>query len=112
MNGKSAFAVVIVGLLVVALYLRRASLPLFQLDNHRPTDTSLGVANTGAHALHVAGAAAVDISLTFVAAAAYAAVSRAPVVLWLVVLLALGELMHWMYGVPTATYVWLFGNPP
>lgn len=112
MNGATGFALVLGFFLVVALYLRSLAPPLFPLENHRPTDTSLGIANEGAHSLHIAGAAAVDTVLTFGAAALFSGISRAPVIVWLVVLLIAGETMHWAYGIPTATYVWLFGTPP
>jgi hypothetical protein len=111
MSGASACGFVLGVLLVLAVCLRSIVPPLIPLENHRPTDTSLGLANEGAHSLHVAGAAVVDIVLTFAAATVFAVVSRAPVTVWLVVLLVAGETMHWAYGIPTATYVWLFGTP-
>ena len=111
MNGGAAFALVVAIYLLLALGLRSVSPPLFPLETHRVTDTSFGVANKGVHSYHVFGAAAVDTLLTFVAAAVFAGISRAPVIGWLVLLLVTGEAMHWAYGIPTATYVWLFGTP-
>lgn len=111
MNGGAAFGLVLAGYLLLALRLRSVSPPLFPLETHRVTDTSFGVANEGVHSYHVFGAAAVDTLLTFGAAAVFAGISRAPVIGWLVLLLVTGEAMHGAYGIPTATYVWLFGTP-
>ena len=111
MSGAGAFLSVLMALLLLALALRTAERPLFPLQRHAATDTTLGVAGEGAHGLRLAGTALVDLGATFALAAVYAAISRGSTVAWLILLLLVGEAMHWAFGVPTATYTWLFGTP-
>jgi hypothetical protein len=51
-----------------------------------------------------------DTLLTVALAAVFAALSNGPFVFWLGVSLFVGEGMHIVFGVRTATYVWLFGD--
>ena len=108
--GHTALGFVMLGLLALALHLRSLPLPLFGA-HRRPTDTTLGTAGRGVHGPHIAGVAVVDFAATVAAAAVLASVSRGSLVPWLVLLLTLAEGMHWLFGVPTSTFVWLFGEP-
>lgn len=108
MSGHVAFGYVFLVLVLVALWLRSRERPLFGARNV-PQDTSLGTAGEGIHGGHIADVAVFDFVGTLVGAAALAWVSRGSVVPWLILLLVIGEVMHWAYGVPTATYTWFWG---
>ena len=108
MSGHAAFAYVLVVLFLIALWLRSRGPPLLGARNV-PQDTSLGAAGQGIHEAHVFDVAVFDFVGTVAGAAALAWVSKGSLVPWLVVLLIIGEVMHWAYGIPTATYTWLWG---
>lgn len=72
-------------------------------------DSSLGRPGEGVHQ-HVGGVAAADLVLSLLGAAGLSCVSRGPLVLWIVVVLSAGEVLHAAYGVPTATQRFLFGR--
>lgn len=108
MTGRTAFYMLLGTLLLAALWLRGRPRPLFCSAVARPTDTTLGTAGQGLHELHLLGVAVADFVGTVVLATVYALVSRGSFVAWLVLLLTLGEVMHWYFGVPTATSEWLF----
>lgn len=107
-SAKPALALTLASFLVLALLLRARGSPVITRLPARAPDTSLGDVDTGVHT-HVLGVAAFDFALTLLAAGAFAWISCGGFVVWTILLLATGEVMHAVYAVPTPTYRWLFG---
>ena len=109
MRGVWWFGVVVLALAAAALALRFARRPLAY---HRtvPEDDSFGASGEGFHSWHIGGVAVGDTLLTVALAAVFAVLSNGPFVFWLGVSLFVGEAMHIVFGVRTATYVWLFDD--
>lgn len=109
MRGSVWFLVVVFALLGLAIGLRFARPPLVYRRSV-PEDESVGKSGEGFHALHVGNVAVGDFCGTVALAVLFALVSNGPFVFWLCLVLLVGEVMHFAFGVRSATYEWLFGN--
>ena len=109
MNGRDATLATVGALVLGAMALRCHGAPLVRMRHPRSPDTSLGIAHEGTHRCHMANVACSDFAATLVGALGLAWLSKGSVTAWLVVLLVLGEALHFVYGIPTATQRWLWG---
>ena len=109
MDGYTAVVDSIVVLVLVALALRCVGSPIFGRKQQPPMDTTGGIPHNGLHRCHFAGTACFDYIASHVFAAVLADLSGGSLTFWIVVVLVLGEVEHWWYGIPTSTQRWLFG---
>lgn len=110
MNGRNSLLLSITILAVLALILRFRNPVLFKWTPEE--DASLGSSGDGVHKNHIMGVATHDMLLSILLAVMLAALSRGPITFWLVVVLVVGEVMHAMFGVRSATFRWLFVKRP
>jgi len=73
-------------------------------------DESFGASGQGFHSLHIGNVAMGDFFLTVALAAVFSMLSNGPFVFWFTLSLVVGEVMHFVFGVKSATIVWLFGG--
>ena len=109
-SGRVAISICFVLLFIGAFLLRLRGAPVLFKRADVVQDTSLGAAGTGVHAPHLGGVALADFGMTIVLSAALAAVSKGPFTFWLVITLVAAEIMHYVFGIPSATQRWLFGQ--
>ena len=110
-RGSTCFFVILVVYVGVALLQRWHGTPLLINLGKRQADTTLGEPRKGVHTLRLGGMAFLDLAMTTVIAIAYTWLSQGSFIPWLVAFLVTGEVVHAVYGVPTTTYIWLFGQP-
>jgi hypothetical protein len=111
MSGRDAFFLILFLFFLLAIGLRLRGAPVLVDLGRRSVDETLGAPGEGPHAAHVAGIAVVDLVVSIAFAAAYAWISKGSFIAWLILVLLAGEIVHGAYGIPTTTYVWLFGHP-
>ena len=107
MHGKRTFALTIVILVLLAVGLRMHT-PILRI-NQPITDTTLGRSGEGGHKCHFAGVACSDFLGSLALAFLLAWLSRGSVTFWIIIVLLVGEIQHWWFGIPTSTQRWLFG---
>ena len=101
------FIGVLVALGITAALLRLRTPPVVTTLSF-PADTSLGTPNTGFHTWHIGGVAMLDFLATLLLSMLLAYISNGPFTAWLVVTLIVAEIMHFFFGIRTATQRWLF----
>lgn len=106
MDGKTGLIVASIALVVVAVICRFRSPVLFKWEP--PEDASLGRAGESPHKERMLGFAIHDMMFSIVLALCLASISRGPFTFWLIVVLLLGEIMHLIFGIRSATFRWLF----
>ena len=109
MNGKTGLIIASTFIVVLAIICRFRSPVLFKWDP--PQDDSLGKAGEKPHQDRMLGFAVHDMMFSVLLALCLAGISRGPFTFWLIVVLILGEIMHIIFGIRSATFKWLFeGN--
>ena len=108
MHGNRTFVITVAVLILLAIGLRMHKSPLMRITQPI-TDTTLGRSGEGVHKCHFAGMACYDFISSLALAFLLAWLSRGSVTFWVIVVLLVGEIQHWWFGVPTSTQRWLFG---
>lgn len=106
MNGKAALLSVAFALVVLAVFCRFRSPIIARWDP--PQDASLGRAGESPHKERMLGFAIHDMMFSIVFALCLASISRGPFTFWFILVLLLGEIMHAIFGIRSATFRWLF----
>lgn len=106
MNGKAALLSVAFALVVLAVLCRFRSPIIARWDP--PQDASLGRAGESPHKERMLGFAMHDMMFSIVFAFCLASISRGPFTFWFILVLLLGEIMHAIFGIRSATFRWLF----
>ena len=109
MRGVWWFGIVVAIMAVLALAMRFLRTPILYRRVVQEDD-SFGVSGKGFHSLHIGDVAVGDFLVTVALGAAFSLLSNGPFVFWFVLSLVVGEVMHFVFGVKSATIVWLFGG--
>jgi len=72
-----------------------------------PYANALGIPGQGVHATRILGFALNDILMTVIGAAIIAYVGRVSFIATLLILLVLGEVLHYVFGTQTAFLTWI-----
>lgn len=106
MKGKEALIIMAIVLVIIAIICRFRNPVLFKWNPSE--DNSLGKAGESPHKERMLGFAIHDMMFSILFALCLAGISRGPFTFWLIVLLLIGEIMHIIFGIRSATFRWLF----